>query len=281
MSFIEKSIQVAKEDQPTSPGKKKRPAPKPRIKRRQNRSAPDIKWTSEKARELLGESNDDPMFISQFKQLKRAIIQSAFGPLADSDAKMILVTSPLANAGKTFISMNLARALAQERDQKVLLIDADNIKASLSTVLDLRENVGYFDIMDNPDLRIQDAIMPTEIESLEILPTGGKYSDSAEILNSQRCKDLMQRLAAADPNQLIILDAPPLLATPDTAALTHFAGQTLLVVEAGRTKQSELDSALEYFDEQDNVGLILNKAPKISNSHYGGYYRLYRPDEDE
>ena len=278
MSIIEKSIEAAGKD------KVKRIQPRPvaasKAKQRSpRRERKTIDWSSKFAQELLGESLTDPLFISQFKQLKHAILQSAFGPLAEHEANSVIITSPLANAGKTFVSMNLAQSLAQERDRNVLLVDTDNIKASLTTALGLRDNEGFFDVLDHPELNIEDVIVPTEIPSLQVIPTGSKYQDSAEILNSRRAKDLIEYLCRADPDRIIIYDAPPLLATSDTPALTDMAGQFLLVVEAGSTKESELNASLEFFSADQTVGLILNKAPRIANSVYGGYYNLYRPDE--
>ena len=282
MSIIEKSLEAAgcRHGKTQAQATKACPGAQQEDRFRPGQNA-RIAWSSDFARELLGESLTDPLFVSQFRQLKHAILQTAFGPLAEDSANSVIITSPLANAGKTFISLNLAQSLSQERDRNVLLVDTDNIRASMTNALGLRDNEGFFDVLDRPDLKIEDVIVPTEVPSLQVIPTGSKFVDSAEILNSRRAKDLIEQLSRADADRIIIFDAPPLLATSDTPAMTDTAGQFLLVVEAGRTKQSELDAALEFFPDDKTVGLILNKAPRMANSVYGGYYNLYRPDEDD
>jgi exopolysaccharide/PEP-CTERM locus tyrosine autokinase len=278
VSIIEKTVQIAEEGKVERKGQKLRV--QSRNKPHANNSHPHIDWQTDFTNQLLGESATDPLFINQFKHLKRAIIQSAFGPLAESDSNIVIITSALPNAGKTFISMNLAQSMAQERDRKVLLVDTDNIKSTLTTTLGLNDKDGFFDVLDKPDLRLEDVILPTMMPNLEFLPTGARYTDSTELVDSRRAKNLLERIASEDSDRLIIFDAPPLLATSDAPALAGLAGQFLLVVEAGSTTQSDLAAALEFFDDDKKVGLILNKSPRIANSLYGSYYSPYRPGED-
>jgi receptor protein-tyrosine kinase len=192
----------------------------------------------------------------------------------------VIITSALPNAGKTFISMNMAQSLAHERDRRVLLIDTDNIKATLTNALNLRENTGFFDMLDDKNISVDDIIIQTEIPKLAVIPTGSKYSDSAELLHSRRANEILNRLADEDTDRLIIFDAPPLLATSDASALADLAGQFLLVVEAGQTKRHELQQALDYFAQDQAVGLILNKTPKSIGTLYGGYGYYHAADGD-
>jgi receptor protein-tyrosine kinase len=252
----------------------------PRQKPRRDKAAPGIQWAADSATQLLGESATDPIFISQFKRLKRAVIQSAFGELAEPRANIVVITSALPHAGKTFVSMNMAQSLAQERDRRVLLIDTDNIRATLTSALNLREITGFFDMLDDKNISVEDIIMQTEVPKLAVIPTGSKFSDSAELLHSRRANEILNRLADEDTDRLIIFDAPPLLATSDASALADLAGQFLLVVEAGQTKRHELQQALDYFREDQAVGLILNKTPKWIGALYGGYGYYHVTDGD-
>jgi exopolysaccharide/PEP-CTERM locus tyrosine autokinase len=282
VSIIVKSIeQVARKQQVKADDDGQATAKQaPRHKPRQDKTAPGISWTTDFATQLLGESATDPIFISQFRRLKRAVIQSAFGALAERTANIIVITSTLPNAGKTFISMNIAQALAQERDRRVLLIDTDNIKGTLSGVLELRKHAGFFDLLDDTSISVDDIIMQTEVPNLAVIPTGERYSDSAELLHSRRANEVLNRLADEDTDRLIIFDAPPLLATADASALADLAGQFLLVVEAGQTKRHELEQALQLFREDQAVGLILNKAPTSLGTLYGGYDYYHAADGD-
>ena len=75
-------------------------------------------------------------------------------------------------------------------------------------------------------------------------------------------------------NRIVILDSPPLLQTSEAQVLTGLVGQVVVVVHAGATPQSAVESALELVDPSKHVSLILNKCRIASagDSYYGGYY---------
>jgi len=75
--------------------------------------------------------------------------------------------------------------------------------------------------------------------------------------------DLAKRLALADPNRVVILDAPPLLATTEAGVLARLMGQIIVVVEADRTPQVALAEALKNVDDCQEISLLLNKVVQI------------------
>jgi len=274
MSIIEKSIIAAE----------KRVSPKSSHLKQANNAKSNLKtttderiidWPTDKFKRQLDKSSDNQLFISQFRQLKRSVIRAAFGPLAEPGSNIVIITSPLPNAGKTFITMNIANAMSNERDRKVLLIDADNAKHSLTDELELGDRTGFFDLLNDKSLHVNDFIIKPRIPRLEVIPTGHRYSDSAELLSSRRAIDLLKQLAKQDPDRLIIFDAPPLLATSDAPALSDLGGLFLLVIDAGTTTHNQLEQALQIFSEKDTVGLILNKASLSSSSLLGQYAKHY------
>ncbi len=221
----------------------------------------------------------DPVFVNQFRQLKRSILRASFGPLAEPGANLLIITSALPNAGKTFIARNVAQALSHERDRNVLLVDTDNAKRTLTNALELNDRPGFFDLLSDESLSIDELIVHTPLPNLDVMAAGGRYADSSELLSSRRAKAVVTRLAQDDPDRLVIFDAPPLLATPDAPALADLGGLFLLVVEAGATTRRDIEQALEIFGEKNTVGLILNKATKSSSSLLGYYGRHYGADD--
>ena len=206
-----------------------------------------IDWPTDRFKRPPGTSSDNQLFISQFRQLKRAVMRAAFGPLAEPGSNIVIVTSALPNAGKTFITMNIANAMSNERDRNVLLIDADNAGHSLTDELELGERTGFFDLLNDNSLHLNDVITKPRMPRLEVIPTGHRFSDSAELLSSRRAIDLLSRLSKQDPDRLIIFDAPPLLATSDAPALSDLGGLFLLVINAGTTTHNQVEQALQIF----------------------------------
>lgn len=86
-------------------------------------------------------------------------------------------------------------------------------------------------------------------------------------------KDLVKRLGRAKPNRIVILDAPPVLATTEPIMLAHIVDEVLMVVEADRTAHSAIRSALDLLEPCDNLSLVLNKAAgSKSTEQFGSYY---------
>ena len=90
-----------------------------------------------------------------------------------------------------------------------------------------------------------------------------------ELFASQRMTDLTRRLALADPDRVVIVDAPPLLATTEAGVLARLMGQIVVVVEADKTPQIALAEALKNIDSCNEVSLLLNK---VVQGGLGGAY---------
>lgn len=215
----------------------------------------------------------DPKVYEQFRRLKRPLLQCAFGPLATPGTQTVMITSPLQSAGKTFISSNLAYALALEKDRNVLLIDTDNANPTLTRQMGLTGRPGLYDLISDTALTLEQVVCRTDVPGLWLLPSGKTAPDSLELLNSHRCREIFQQLAERDPHGVILLDAPPLLITNEAPAVTALAGQFLLVVEAGTTPKSSVMRSLELLDTTKPVGLVLNKAHGYGE--LGSYYPTY------
>lgn len=224
----------------------------------------------------------DPASRAELRHLKRSILQCAFGPLADAGANVVMITSAMPGAGKTFLSANLAQALAMERDRTTLLIDADDTRATMSRALGLHGEPGFFDVMHDLQLPLEACLYASDVPGLEFVPAGSRFDDSLELLTSNRARDLIQRLANEDRNRLVVIDCPPLLGTPNAVALSALAGQILVVVEAGETSQQTISQALELLNRDKPIGLVLNKIPRAPLlSLAGGSYYYYAGPEGE
>ena len=221
---------------------------------------------------MLPDPEQDPALIEQLRHLKRPILQNAFGPLANGATNVVMITSARPGAGKSFVSAALAAALTRARELSVVIVDLDNIRATLTKGLELGDRIGFFDAVDDPDVSLESTLVATEIPGLRVIPTGRQTRDSSELLNSERAKQLMRRFSEDDPTRIIILDTPPLLSTPDAHAILELADQIIVVVEAGVTKQSEMQQVLESVRGEKPVGLVLNKAVSGLTALYGGDY---------
>ncbi len=236
-----------------------------------------------RANGYLPELSRERQFAEHYRQIKRPLIEralSANGRDGDSDARIIMVTSALPGEGKTFTSINLAFSLARERDVSVLLVDADTPKPHISEIFGVRQDAGLMDALLDEKLPIESLIISTNVKGLSILSAGRTSEGAAELLVSNRMRQILRRLLTENPRRIVLLDSPPILATSEGRALTKVAGQFVLVVRAGRTPQAAVRDSLAHIEPAKMGGIVLNDARlSLTESFYG--YGAYGSSGDE
>jgi exopolysaccharide/PEP-CTERM locus tyrosine autokinase len=186
---------------------------------------------------------------------------------------MILVTSSIPREGKSFFSLNIALSAAMELDYTVLLVDADAAKNDVSNVLSIEAKIGLTDLLADDQLRLSEALIKTNIGNFAILPAGQRLPNTSELLASDHALSLFQDIANQNKDRLVILDGPPLLATSDASVLSSLVGQVVVVAEAGRITEAQLEESLSRLDHSKSIGLVLNKIKEgPRNHHYDSYY---------
>ena len=242
-------------------------------------NAPDTVKILERLREkgmLVPGSSLGPEIRSEYRRIKRPLLSNAFGKSAElvDDGNLILVTSSVPGEGKSFTALNLALAIAQERDHTVLLIDADVTKQGVSRMLGIeRRRPDLTDLLTSEDLSVAKAMLRTDVPGLVLLPAGKPHEYITEMVASQRMSRLVNELANRYSDRVIIFDGPPLLSTPEAPILASLVGQVVFVIEAGKTPHAIVDDALGMLPKEKAIGLVLNKSESISNR--GGYYYNY------
>ena len=207
-----------------------------------------------------------------FRRIKRRILTNVANPKAGVPANLVLVTSALAGEGKTFCAINLAISIALERDQTVLLVDADVAKPSFPQALGLEAEKGLMDVLLDRRIDLAEVLWKTDIDKLTILPAGTAHQHATELLASDAMRVLLQEMAERYHDRIIIFDSPPLLAASEAGVLASRMGQIVMVVEAGKTTEAALKEALSRIESSNVAGLLLNKSEGVGlRYYYGGY----------
>ena len=151
----------------------------------------------------------------EYRTIKRPLLLKAFGAEQTriTNGNVVLVTSARPGEGKTFTALNLAMSIATERDLHVLLIDADVYKHELCSRLGVPNEHGLVDLLIDESVDVPDVMVRTNIPNLTVLPAGTRHPSSPELLASQRMASFMKDLGARYPDRIIIIDAPPVLAS--------------------------------------------------------------------
>ena len=214
--------------------------------------------------------------LEEFRIIKRQLLYNA-GQLGQqgmgSASQRILICSPHPGEGKSFTSVNLALAIAAEKESEVLLVDADFAKPSVLSMLGLPGGPGLMDALSNPDIDVADCVIGTDIPGLWVLPAGSATTSDSEYLSSSRTAAVLERLTQGAPHRIVIFDSPPALAASPAAELAKYVGQAVLVARADRTGQGALEDAISLLSACPNIQLLLNAVHfSPSGRRFGSYY---------
>jgi capsular exopolysaccharide synthesis family protein len=185
----------------------------------------------------------------------------------DRALKKILITSTVPQEGKSVVAANLACALALTTQQKILLIDGDLRRPSLSGKFGMARHSGLCECLKD-ERPLAACIYRLEQASLWFLPAGSTQSNALELLQSGQLPAIMERLA--EWFDWIIIDSPPVLPLGDTSVWARVADGTLLVTRQGTTEKRHLMRGIEAIEPKKLIGALLNCSQISSDYHY--YY---------
>jgi Mrp family chromosome partitioning ATPase len=210
--------------------------------------------------------------MEEFRIVKRQLLKAARAD-ASGRSRRILVSSPLPNEGKTFCAVNLALAMAAERDCEVVLVDADLAKPSILSMLGLPKGPGLMDALANPSIRVEDCVIGTDIAGFHVLPAGNQTNADSEYLAAREAAVILDRLTMGARQRVLVFDSPPALAASPAADLANLVGQVLMVTRADQTGQSALEDALTLLSTCPDIKLLLNDAHfSPSGRRFGDYH---------
>ena len=218
-----------------------------------------------------GSSNTEA--IEEYRNIKRPLVNNAFGNGSEGiiRSNLILITSSLPGEGKTFTAINLALSIANELDKKVLLIDADVARPSVSKTLGINQSPGLIEYLDGADINFSDIIIRTSIPGLSVIPAGKLHNFSTELLSSNKMALFVEELSNRYPDRIVIFDSPPLLAATQAEVLARLVGQVVLVIEAEKTLQNVVMEAVGKLISCDVVLVVFNKTKRNLDINYYGY----------
>lgn len=208
----------------------------------------------------------------------RALRTNIYFSMLDARNNILMITGAAPEAGKSFISANLATVMAQS-GKRVLLIDTDMRKGYLDQLFKLTPEYGLADILSG-HVSPAKAVCETRIENLHLISNGGYPKNPSELLMDSRFTELLAN--AQKRYDYVIIDTPPVLAVTDATIVGQLAGTVLLVSRYGNTTTRELEiSADRLRQNKINIkGVILNGMKREANSMYD-YYAYHSPQDSK
>ena len=273
MSRIEEAIRRAKglpgpeqpDAVPESPFMPAWPVLEPETSDHEHVPAERVSVSSEwRSRMATGPGGDRSM-IEQFTRLAATLHQARKA----NALKTVMVTSATPGDGKTFTACNLAYVMAETYGYRVLLVDADLRRPSISGMIKLPEGVGLGEALKatSPQKLALAQLTPR----LTFLPAGRPIANSIEALVSPRMQMILEE--ASTKFDWIILDAPPVAPTSDARLLSKMVDGTLFVIRAGKTQHADVQKSIDMVGRDHILGVVLNDVvADVADKYY--YYSV-------
>lgn len=220
--------------------------------------------------ELTVEEQSNYFMREAFNTLRTNILFSG------KDVKTIVVTSCMAHEGKTTISFETSRSLA-ESGKRVLLIDADLRKSVMASRITKERGIMGLSQLLSGQVTMEQAIYHTNIEGMDILFAGPYPPNPTELVGSPAFKELIS--ANRDRYDYIIVDAAPLGLVIDAAVMATCCDGALIVINEGRIKYRMAQGVKEQLEKSGCriLGVVLNQVDRkrtisSSDTYYGSKY---------
>ncbi len=229
------------------------------------------------SRFLLKNAIMDPGLKFRVEEAYKSIRTNIMLSVMKKGCKIIVVSSSMANEGKTTTTTNLAISISQA-DQRVLLIDGDLRKPKVHH---------YFSIPNAPGLTnylgasvnsraaqkvdLFSIIHPTEYKNLCVITSGSIPPNPGEILGSEPMADFLKEVS--EHFDYIIIDTPPINVVSDALPVIRESDGVVMVVRANASTHPELQKALDAlkFIDAKILGFVVNYESEKRSKY--GYYK--------
>ncbi|HBW4911462.1 TPA: polysaccharide biosynthesis tyrosine autokinase [Klebsiella pneumoniae] len=219
--------------------------------------------------DLLAIDNPADLAIEAIRGLRTSLHFA----MMEARNNVLMISGASPNAGKTFVSSNLAAIIAQT-GQKVLFIDADLRKGYSHKLFKVDNDKGLSDFLSG-QVKSEHIIKNVSSVGFDFIPRGMIPPNPAELLMHKKFEELINW--ANEHYDLVLVDTPPILAVTDAAIIGNYVGTTLLVTRFEQNTAKEIEVSIKRYEQSGILvkGCILNGIVKKSSSYYGYGYSHY------
>jgi len=229
-------------------------------------------WSKKSAEEIQGFlAVDNPADLAI--EAIRGLRTSLHFAMMEARNNVLMISGASPNAGKTFVSSNLAAVISQT-GKKVLFIDTDMRKGYTHKLFNENNTNGLSDILSGK-VEINRALKKVVSGDFDFISRGMAPPNPAELLMHRRFGELLNW--ASENYDIVVLDTPPILAVTDAAIIGNYVGTTLLVARFELNTAKEIEVSVKRFEQAGVTvkGCILNSVVKKASSYYGYGYSHY------
>jgi capsular exopolysaccharide synthesis family protein len=189
----------------------------------------------------------------------------------DAPIRRLQITSASKGVGKSTTAANLAIAMAIDR-KRVILIDADLRAPTVHRLFQTAASPGLSEVLAEMN-SLAEALQPTEVEGLWVIPAGVIPPNPAELLGSSAFDHLLEHLE--QQADVLIFDTPPCMPVTDPLIVAARMDAVVLVLKVGYSRKGALRQTVELLGRARArvIGMVLNQVDASRRGSY--YYRQY------
>jgi capsular exopolysaccharide synthesis family protein len=192
----------------------------------------------------------------------------------------LLITSSAVDEGKSVITANLALTLARRPNERVLLVEADLRRPTVSDLFSATPLRGITEWAENK-ISLEESLHQIQDTPLWILAAGAPVDDPLPLLESHKFAKMIDTLAQSF--DWVLFDATPMFPMADATSLSRLSDGVLVVVREGFTRRKVLNKSIESIEKSKLLGVVFNQASmlNVDYSHYYGRYGSKKESKKE
>ncbi len=220
------------------------------IEKDPNDVAVNGKWDNR----LFKAVNDSLVMVDVFKTLRSIILHP---PDGREIPQSIMVTSSIAQEGKSFIAANLGISIASGMDQPCLLVDCNLRNPNLALAFGINQKYGLVNYLRD-EVDLAGVSVKTSVQKLSILPSGIVKNKDEELLSATRVHTLIEEISKMYKDYTIIVDSASMLMAPESSVIARQVDAIIMVVRQGWAKKAEVKRFTDAVDNTKMLGIVFN-----------------------
>ncbi len=197
---------------------------------------------------------------SIFRQSLLNLRNSIDSEMRQKESRVVMFTSAIKGEGKTAICTLLARILALNERERVLIVDCSINNPSIHELFGVTQEVGIIDYLSG-ETEFEKVVKSPESGFLDIVTIGEvKGGDITQpLFNSERMNRFIKE--ASEKYDYVLIDTSAILEAAETSIISSFADGSVMIIQAGKTKREVIKRSMLMVEKLGGkfIGTVLNR----------------------
>ncbi len=203
---------------------------------------------------ILRQGMKDEKVLKMFRELRTRLYSHVTGKNF-----VCMVTSVTDDGGASYVSRNLAAAIALDKTKTSVIVDCNFYEPSAEALLGAEANLGLTDYLSVRDMGVEFVVYASGIPRVRVIPTGGNIEAATERVSSSKMHMFVQELKTRYSDRYVIMDGPSVSEySADVRLIGGLCDFVVLVVPYGKATDAQIKSAIDTIGHEKLAGIVFN-----------------------